>query len=214
MIISHEHPLYVNMKPNGALIYSINICKYIIPKIKTDRNWVTINIHKACDHSIVFIHSNVDIDERYSFLKDYKDLILVCSQKSTMMKVRKYGHAIYLPLSVDVNYIKSFRRLKDRDTCYAGRKNKINSESLKNKSGVDYICDYTHKGLLETIARYKKVYAVGLTAIEAKILGCQILPYDERFPDVSVWKVRDCKDMIEEFQNKLDKIERRINERL
>ena len=210
MIISHEHPQYVNMKPNGALIYSINICKYISPRIKTDRNWVTINIHKAMDHSIIFIHSNVDIDERYSFLKDYKDLILVCSQKSTMMKVRKYGHAIYLPLSIDVPYTKSFARSKDRGTCYAGRRDKIYSDRLKGIKGIDYICDYSHTSMLETIARYKNVYAVGLTALEAKALGCKILPYDDRFPDVNVWKVRDCRDVIDDFQKKLDLMERKI----
>lgn len=208
-IISHESPDYHNIQPNGALIYSINICKYIIPRIKTDRNWVTINTHRCFDHSIVFIHSNVNLDLLYSHLKDYDDLILVCSQKSTMMKMRKYGHAIYLPLSIDVEYVKKFECLKYKGTCYAGRKNKMHSEHLKHVDGVDYLCDYTHDGLLEEMAKYKRVYAVGLTALEAKCLGCQILPYDPRFPDPNVWVVRDCKDMIYELQHKIDYIDKK-----
>lgn len=206
-IISHESPYYSNMKPNGALMYSIDICKYIIPRIKTDRNWVTINIRKSFDHSIVFIHSNINIDERYGFLKDYKDLILVCSQKSTMYKMRKYGRSIFLPLSIDVDYVKKFKCSKYKGTCYAGRENKMHSDSLRHKEGIDYLCNYTHDGLLEAMAKYKNVYAVGLTALEAKALGCKILPYDPRFPDPSIWKVRDVKTIYKELQHKLDKID-------
>ena len=57
------------------------------------------------------------------------------------------------------------------------------------------------------MARYRYVYAVGLTALEAKVLGCNVLPYDSRFPDPSVWVVRDIKDMIPYFQDLLDKCE-------
>ena len=66
MIISHENELYVATRKreggrhNGAYYYSVEICKNIIPKIKTKRNWVTINIPPVGkDHSIVFIHNNL-----------------------------------------------------------------------------------------------------------------------------------------------------------
>ena len=207
MIISHQSQFYTNIKPNGALMYSIDICKYIIPKVKTDRNWVTINTGKCFDHSIVFIHSNIECDKKYSYLLNYKDLILVCSQKSTMYKMRKYGHAIYLPLAVDIEHIEKFKRTKSRDTCYAGRENKINSHYLKHRAGVDYLCNFTHDGLLEKMSLYKNVYAVGLTAIEAKVLGCKILSYDERFPDPSIWEVRDIRESYKVLQEKINKID-------
>lgn len=57
------------------------------------------------------------------------------------------------------------------------------------------------------MAHYRYVYAVGLTALEAKVLGCNVLPYDSRFPDPSVWVVRDIKLMVPEFQRLLDKFE-------
>ena len=207
MIISHLSDHYTNIKPNGALMYSINIVKYIIPQVKTTRNWITINTHQCMDHSIFFVHSNVNIEYNYEFLKPYKDLVLVCSQKSTMYKMRKYGRAIYLPLSIDVDYVQKFARTKCKDCCYAARKNKIHSDKLKQLQNVDYICDRTHDGMLEELSKYKKVYAVGLTALEAKALGCQILPYDSRFPDPSVWVVRDAKNMGKILQEKLDKID-------
>lgn len=208
MNITHESEYYTNVRPNGALIYSINICKYFIPNIKTNRSWVTINTHQCVDNAIVFIHSNVDIDSKYGFLKDYKNLILVCSQKSTMYKVRKYGHAIYLPLSIDVEYTKKFNEhAKDKSVCYAGRKGKIYSDRLRKLPNVDFLENLSHESMLRKLSRYRNVYAVGITALEAKVLGCRILPYDDRYPDVSVWQVKDCREMIPILQEKLDKID-------
>lgn len=57
------------------------------------------------------------------------------------------------------------------------------------------------------MSHYRYVYAVGLTALEAKVLGCNVLPYDSRFPDPRVWVVRDIKQMVPEFQKLLDKLE-------
>ena len=114
-IFSHESPEYTNTKPNGALEYSKEIVKYFIPNIKTDRNWVTINLAGYCyDHSIVFIHNNLTT-ELYEWLKDFDDLILVCSQTETMEKVKEYGHPIYLPLSVDVKEVEKYKTAKTGD---------------------------------------------------------------------------------------------------
>lgn len=206
--ITHLSPYYTNVLPNGALIYSINICKYFIPNIKTDRPWVTINTHQCKDNAIVFIHSNVSLDQNYDFLLKYKNLILVCSQKSTMYKMRKYGHAIYLPLSIDVEYTKKFdEHQKDKVSCYAGRKGKIYSDKLHKLNDIDFVENLSHEALLRKLSHYKNVYAVGLTAIEAKVFGCKILPYDNRYPDTRIWQVRDCKEMIPILQSKLNKID-------
>ena len=83
MIIDHTHPLYVKKrnsmtkdgKYNGAYYYSREIVKNIIPRVKTDRNWVTIRLPEMKvhpDHSIIFIHNNRN-PNYYSYLKDYKD---------------------------------------------------------------------------------------------------------------------------------------------
>lgn len=207
-IISHKDKDYKMPCENGAHIYSQLICKYFVPNIITNRNWVTINCGKAVNNSIVFIHSNLNTEKKYAYLKDYKNLILICSQKSTCKAVENLGKTLYLPLSIDLDYIKSFRsNIKDRQCCYAGRKGKCGMGLLPKH--IDYLYDITHEELLTRMAHYLYVYAVGLTALEAKALGCNVLPYDQRFPDPSVWIVRDIKQMIPEFQNALDKIERR-----
>ena len=101
-------------KHNGAYYYSKELVDNIIPYIKTDRDWVTVNAVGMCsDRAIVFIHNNLNPD-RYEWLKDYKDLILVCGIKDTCEKVSKYGTAVYLPLSVDVEYVKQFRAKKGK----------------------------------------------------------------------------------------------------
>ena len=59
--------------------------------------------------------------------------------------------------------------------------------------------------LLKKMAQYKKIYAVGRTAIEARALGCEILPYDPRFPDVDRWKVIDNLEAAKMLQEELDR---------
>lgn len=205
MIISHLDKDYNPPCENGANIYSQLICKFFIQNIETDRNWVTINVNKCLDHSIVFIHSNLNTKKKYAYLKNYKDLLLVCSQISTCKAVEELGQPVYLPLSIDTNYVQKFyTNIKDRNICYAGRRDKVDYESFR-KDGIDMLCDMSHDELLSRMAHYHYVYAVGLTALEAKCLGCNVLPYDQRFPDPRVWVVKDCVQMIPELQRLVDK---------
>lgn len=190
---------------NGALLYSEEIVKYFIPKIITDRNWVTIRKVPYCfDHSIVFIHNNLH-PWFYDYLKNYKDLILVCGIESTCDKVKHLGTPIYLPLSVPVKEILKFRTKKTKSSAYAGRKGKFASCNVP--LSIPHLQDLTHEQLLTEMAKYRSIYAVGRTAIEAKVLGCKILPYDPRFPDPSIWEVLDTDDAIKILQKKLDEID-------
>lgn len=209
MIIDHDHPTYraawLNSglnRYNGAFFYSKEIVKYIIPNVKTERNWLTINTHGVgADHCIVFIHNNKH-PENYNWLKRYKDLILVCGVPETCEKVAHLGKTIYLPLSVDVADVKRYERPKTKETAFAGR-----LEKAKGLTGIDMLAGLPRTKLLPAMAEYRNIYAVGRTAIEAKILGCKVLPYDQRFPDPSVWKVLDCRDAAKILQEELDKID-------
>lgn len=207
MIISHEHPKYLKGGPNGAYYYSKTICDFIIPKVRTNRNWVTINVpNVAAHHSIVFIHNNKS-SAKYEFLREYNDLVLVVGVPSTAKKVSHLGKVIYLPLSIDTEYVKKFRTRKTKDIAYVGRSEK--REGIMFPEGTDFIEGIEREELLRKMAKYRKVFAVGLTAIEALCLGCEVLPYDERYPDTSVWRVFDCREAAKLFQEKLDKIDRR-----
>ena len=215
MIINHDHAAYRKKwqgsganQYNGAFYYSKEITKNIIPEIQTSRNWITVNVTGVgCDNAIVFIHNNLH-PERYEWLRQYKDLILVCGVQETIPKVEHLGRAIYLPLSIDTEYVKQFRvEEKTKDTAFVGRRSKMRLGELPE--GIDYLHGIRRQKLLPKLAEYKTVYAVGRTAIEAKCLGCKVLAYDKRFPDPSIWKVLDNRDAARMLQRELDKIDRR-----
>lgn len=192
-------------KYNGAYYYSREIVKNIIPNVQTDRDWITINTQwRASNHSIVFIHNNMSA-EPYRWLGQYNDLVLVCGIPETCNMVAHLGTPVYLPLSVDVEDVKRFASEKDKDVAFVGRRSK--AEGYKFPAGTDFVCEQPRNDILAKMARYKKVYAVGRCAIEAKILGCEVLPYDERFPDPSIWKVRDNLEVVPILQKALDKID-------
>lgn len=214
-VINHTNRSYVSRwrikgadKYNGAYFYSQEICNYIIPNIKTDRNWVTINTlgqgHGNIDHSIVFIHNNME-PKRYEWLKQYDDLVLVCGVESTMKKVAHLGTPVYLPLSVKVSDVEKYKvPKKTQRIAFAGRPSKING---RVPATAIRLCGLPRQKLLKYMAQFEKVYAVGRTAIEAKILGCEIGVYDPRFPDPELWKVLDCADAVKILQKELDKID-------
>lgn len=210
--IDHNNVLYamrISMagasKWNGAFYYSQEITGIIKPLVETDRNWVTINEYGAClDHSLVFIHNNIH-PERYEWLSAYKDLVLVCGVYETTFKVKHLGKPLYLPLSVDVKEVEKYRTEKTKDTAFFGRKPK----AAGIPDGVDTVSGLPRDLFLARMAEYREVYAVGRTAIEAKILGCKVLPYDPRYPNPGRWKILDSRDAAKILQEKLDKIDGR-----
>lgn len=218
MIIDHTNPDYVKKrnsltngnKYNGAYYYSKEIVKNIIPNVKTDRNWVTIRLKDTPipDHSIVFIHNNRN-PNYYEFLRQYHDLVLVCGLEKTVENMSLIGKAIYLPLSIDVDNVKRYRvKEKTKNMAFAGRLIKI---SKMYHAPVPHECDILtnmpQPKLLRAMADYKIVYCTGRTALQAKVLNCEIGVHDPNFRDPSVWKVLDNKDAARLLQRKLDEID-------
>lgn len=210
MIINHTHPRYLYTRAmqgsdryNGAYYYSKEICERIIPNVVTDYNWETINVPGVCcDHTIVFIHNNKD-PHIYDWLSEYNDLILVCGIPETVPKMACLGRAIYLPLSINLAEVEQYKTEKTKDTAFAGRPAKRREAKLP--INTDLLQGMPRDRLLKEMAQYKRIYAVGRTAIEAKALGCEILPYDPRFPDVDRWKVIDNLEAAKMLQEELNR---------
>lgn len=216
MIISHEHKAYKKIREhaggnafNGAYYYSKEIVRNIIPNVQTDRNWITIAIPGVyCDHAIVFVHNNITT-KAYDQLVTCDDLILVCGVESTCKKVAHLGKPIYLPLSIDVAEVMGYKTEKTKRLAFAGRANKktLLTDNFKFPDGTDFLEDLPRPLLLKELAKYRQVFAVGRTALEAKVLGCQVLPYDRRFPDPSIWEVVDNFQAAKILQKKLNEVD-------
>lgn len=213
-IISHLSPEYLKLPithDNGAFYYSKELLENIVPKIKTKRNWILINAEGKCfDNSIVIIHNNKN-PERYQWLEKYKNLILVCSQPKTLKKLIEMHpkfHSIYIPLSIDTNYVKKFRvKKKTKETGYFGRIVKC-PDYIKDDETIDKIYGLDRDKLLKTLAKYKKVYAIGRCALEAKCLGCEVLTHEGEYEGVD-FELLDNKDVIDEFQRLINEIDKK-----
>ena len=214
MIIDHTHPEYKKKrnkqgfgKYNGAYYYSKDIVKYIIPYVKTDRNWVTIRMEDVPipDHSIVFIHNNRN-PNYYEYLRKYKDLVLVTSVQNTYDNMIFFSDkVILLPLSVDIKSVEKYKvKNKTKEMAFAGRRLKINNR-IPDK--CDILTDMSQTELIKSMSHYHTIFAVGRTAIQAKILDCKIGVYDSMYPDPRLWKPLDCSEAVKILQRELDKID-------
>lgn len=196
---------------NGAYYYSKELLDNIVPYIKTNRNWVLINVDNQCkDNSIVFIHNNKE-PERYIYLNNYKNLIVVCSQIKTLRKIIKIlpkANCVYLPLSIDTEYVKKFKaKRKTKEVAYFGREVKC-PEKIKNNEKIDKIYNKPREELLKQVSKYKKVYAIGRCALEAKCLGCEVLHHEGEYENID-FNLLDNKEvipMLQRFINEIDGI--------
>lgn len=194
---------------NGAYYYAKEIYENIIPKIKTKRNWVLVNIDGECyDNSIVFIHNNKN-PERYYWLKDYKNLITVSSNIHTLNIINEMFpkfHNILIPLSIDTEYVKQFKtKRKTKKVAYFGRIEKCPENIMVDKS-IDKIYGDEREKLLKKVASYQKVYAIGRCSLEAKCLGCKVESHDGEYKNVD-FKLLDNKDVIPELQRLINEID-------
>ena len=219
-VVSHEHPAFQKIwnlqtpkrianKHNGGYYYSREIVENIIPNVETDRNWVTVNLMEdqiGLDHAIVFVHNNLHAPEWYEWLKRYDDIILVCSKRDTQEAVAHIAPTIFLPLSVDVAEVERYRRPKDRDIAFAGRRARMKQKGAKPiPNGTEIIGNVDRDTFLSEMARYRRVYAVDRVAIEALILDCEVLLYEDQPAPV----ILDNKDAAKMLQVELDRLDRR-----
>lgn len=193
---------------NGAFYYSQEIVRNIIPNVETDRNWITVNMKGiGADHSIFFVHNNLN-PELYSWLEQFRDVVLVCGLLETAKKVEHLGKAIWLPLSIDVEEVQKYKRPKSERTgeAFAGRPSKRTLDGVVLPNCY-FIENQPRSVFLHTMSRFEYIYAVGRSALEAKALGCKLKPYDPRFPKVSRWKVVDNREAAKILQERIKEID-------
>lgn len=207
---SHLSPEYKKLNlpyQNGAYWYSVELCENILPKIKTNRRAVTINMDGYCeDNAIVFIHNN-DNPYRYDWLGKYKSLILVCSKYETLASVIEIlpkAHVIYLPLSIDTDYVKQFKaKRKYNKACFMGRLCK-KPEELPDETEI--YGNLPREELLKKVAKCKTVYATARCLLEAKCLGCNAIETGIQHGSEELLDNKDVIPMLQKLINEIDQV--------
>lgn len=205
---------YPRGKHNGAYYYAKELEQYFVPIVKTERNWDLLGMKMTPhhDHSIIFIHQCINWDMAYPWLEKLKDAVLVVSTWPTYewAKERRY-RPVFLPLSIDVNYVKKFTAEKTKGACYAGNRWKFKEKyEATIPDDVEFPPeDLPRSDMLKFMAPYKELYAIGRCALEGKVLGCEIKPFYDPYPDPNYWVVRDSKEAAQMLQEELDKIDGR-----
>lgn len=201
-----------NGRYNGAYYYSREIVKNIIPYVRTYRNWDTLGMRAVGSesNSIVFIHHNVDPGKNYAWLRRHRNVVIVVSNKAVYKWAKVVGHkVIFLPLSVDVEYVKQFKTPKTKNACYAGNRWKFKAEDIEKyvPDGTDFPPkNIEREELLKFMAPYRKCYAIGRCAIEARVLGCEVLKCDHRY-EPEDFPILDNRDAAKILQEELDKVD-------
>lgn len=205
IIVNYQHPNYLakwNALPsgkfNGAYYYSQDIENYILPHIQTERPVNTIGIHDCGGENdmIVFVHHYLH-PENYKWLKRFKNIIIVSSDYEADKVLKGFGNVIHLPLSVPVAEVAKHKKKKTQNACYIGNPWSFKQQELRElvPPEVHRFGEMPREQLWDVMAEYKIVYAIGLCAIEAQVLGAKLEMSRYRYPDpAKSFPVLDCGD--------------------
>ena len=194
-------------KENGAYYYSKEIEENILPEIKADVLIVTAGaaLYTAMelpDGCVVVCHDNRSTMQSYGQLFG-KKIIWVCSKQSTVETLEGYGErAVYIPLSIDTQYVKKFKRKKTKDTAYVGNAWAFKRDYLNSlPANIDQLSDMSRESLLKEMAKYKNVIAEGRCLMEAQVLGAKTeVPKYDGHESVYV-EALDNRDTIPQWRN-------------
>ena len=166
-------------KENGAYYYSKEIEENILPELKFDMFFITAGAalytsQEIPDGAIVICHDNRSTKRSYGKLFG-KGVIWVCSKHSTVETLEGYGEkAVYVPLSIDTEYVKQFKRRKTKDIAYVGNAWAFKREYLNSLPvDIEQLSDMPRVKLLKEMAKYKRVIAEGRCLMEAQVLGAK-----------------------------------------
>lgn len=164
-------------KENGAYYYAREIEENILPVIDLHEfiltAGATLYIAKDIpDGAVVVCHDNRSTRQSYGHLFN-KGITWICSKQSTVEALVSYGeHGVYVPLSIDTEYVKQFKRKKTEDIAYVGNSWAFKREYLNAlPANVEQLSGMDRVKLLQEMAKYKRVIAEGRCLMEAQVLG-------------------------------------------
>ena len=199
-------------KFNGAYYYSRDIEEHLAPYLTTKRpiNVIGTVCCGGVDHMVVFIHNYLN-SKAYGWLSRYNDVIVVSSDYNVEDEILKNHKVIHLPLSVNVEEIAKHKvKKKTEDACYMGNQWVFKKQELAElvPPDVHRFGEMDREKLWDIVAKYKYAYAIGLCAIEARVLGCRLKMSRYRYPDPEgKFKVFDLREAAVCLQEAIDILE-------
>lgn len=172
---------------NGAYWYAKEIEDIILPEM-SDLNVVISTVMAGMiprweypPRPIIVCHDN------HSTLKSYSKLLklgalFICSKQSVVDRLVAAGEkAVYIPLSIDTDYVAKYKRKKTKDIAYVGNPWGFKKEYLSNlPSNIVQLNNMSRADLLSEMSKYKRIIAEGRCYMEAKVLGAKVeLPEDD-----------------------------------
>lgn len=193
---------------NGAHHYAREIEDIILPELELTNSIVTAGAglykpHEIPDGSIILCHNNKTPGKSYRALFR-KNMLWVCSKESTVEKMEAFRErAVYIPLSIDTQYVAQFKTEKTREIAFVGNPWGFKREYLASlPKHIDQLNGLSRKELLMEMAKYKKVIAEGRCLMEAQVLGCEGEIPDYNDPSLGTVFVEplDNRDVIEHWR--------------
>lgn len=164
---------------NGAYWYAKEIENIILPELSHLNLWInTVGANfftprEIPKGAVIVCHDNINTVRTY--MKLFRlGVLWICSKQEVADILTEHGEkAVYIPLSVDTEYVKQFKRKRrTKDTAYVG-----NAWSFKKKylsslpDNIDQLNGMEREDLLKEMAKYRNVIAEGRCLIEAMVLG-------------------------------------------
>lgn len=164
---------------NGAYYYAKEIEDIILPAIDREIYIVTVGgtlqTRKSIPNgAVVVCHNNQNPAGAYMNLFG-KDILWICSKESTVPKLTAHGeNAVYVPLSIDTEYVSKFKTKKTKDMAFVGNRWGFKEAYLDSlPDNIDQLSGMERTDLLREMAKYKRVIAEGRCLMEALVLGCK-----------------------------------------
>lgn len=197
---------------NGAYWYAKEIEDIILPSLNNLNLWINTvgsgfyQAREVPDRAVIVCHDNIRTLK--SYMKFFgKKILWVCSKQSSATLLSSKGeNAIYIPLSIDVEYVEQFKRKRrTKDIAYVGNAWGFKKEYLSSlPSNIVQLNGMDRDDLLKEMSKYRTIIAEGRCLMEAKVLGAKTELPTHGYGDIVDREVIDSRQVIEDWRTALE----------
>lgn len=197
---------------NGAYWYAKEIEDIILPELKHLNLWINtvgsrfLSPRDIPRGAVIVCHDNINTVRTYMRLFKL-DVLWICSKQSVADTLIKHGEkAVYIPLSIDVEYVEQFKRKRrTKDIAYVGNAWGFKKEYLSSMpSNIVQLNGMDRDDLLKEMSKYRTIIAEGRCLLEAKVLGAKTELPTHGYGDIVDREVIDSREAIPMWREVLE----------